>query len=113
MKKIWIILGIVLIFLTITYFGCSDPAAPLTVQTEVLKEGLAKEVFPGVFDNEKGTVFIHFNLNDNEYNLAADFFTKKDSWQKMFPQKRIVAMTDILSGLGQSNGIIIHYIIEE
>ncbi len=104
---------LLLLVMSIFVVGCGDIG-----KVEIIPAEIATLQQTGIYDNEKGTVYLRVNFNNNvpidpEVMSAIDLM---EEWEEKNPNKRIVAMTQITGdefaeGYGRPvfNGLLIRY----
>lgn len=105
MKRLWVVAPI--LFLCLTLAGCENDSAVSKYATTMI----GTEVMQDVFDDGQNTVYIRvynekgFKLSDN---AVAYIIVKKKEWERKFPNKKVVAMSIVMTN-AYVRGLLIHY----
>ena len=122
MRNMYMLVGLIVIsVMEAGTLGCTPTFEPAPTTTKIL---IAKnEIVPLVYDDQVNTAYIRAIIckssNEdcseiqNSETIITDLIAQKNKWQKLFPTKKVMAMT-IVPGPGVGwhqavNGLLIHY----
>lgn len=112
MKKMLLIL-VMVVFLGLLLVGCWKSSAP---RGNMIVRGDIVEVLMDVYDDEQSTVYIRVGkakIGEEDASIA-EIMAKKSSWERKFPNKKVVAMSIVTGSVGNYGypvviGLLIHY----
>lgn len=110
MKQNWLVIAV--LFSGFILAGCGESAV---ASKELISAGTVT-VAENVYDDQHSTVYLKVDepKASEEDAAIASLITKKNKWEKQFPNKRIVAMS-IVTGNADNEGhliiigLLVHY----
>jgi hypothetical protein len=111
--KHWAIISTLCLGFILT--GCARAERVRQQNSSILAAG-AKEVLPDVFDDQFSSVYIRLADADacvgGIEGFIAEIMTKKRSWKKQFPDRKIVATSMVVSHTNCGHAAIVGLLID-